>query len=176
MKKNKSSQNVIRNTEGDDGVGIESIVDDAVVVPIIQSTHPQEYDTTSLFACQKGIPKKLRYAGFGMTLAFAVTDFKLQGKTLDELVLSVAPRPFPPHMDLKGFYVATSRVREKSKLRVLHVPKKHKGALQHLLKLKHTPELKIWQESYDRRGDWCKKRALAAAKKLKKAEAKNDDD
>ena len=40
--------------DGEDGEGIESLTDDAIVVPILISRHTQEGDTTSLFSCMKG--------------------------------------------------------------------------------------------------------------------------
>ena len=140
--------------DGDDGVGIDSLVDNAVVVPIVQSKHVETYNPTSLWACLKGGPKALRLRHHPVSLAFAVTDFKLQGKTLDELLLSIAPRPFPPHLDRKAFYVMVSRVRTRKRLRVLHKPAKAKGGLNHILELKHTPELAAWNAAYNDKGDW----------------------
>ena len=113
-------------------------------VPIITSKHKDTHDATSLWACMKGVPKTIAFHAHPITLAFAVTDFKLQGKTLDKLILSIAPRPFPPHLDLKAFYVMVSRVRGRRGLRVLHRPAKHSGGLRHVLKLKHAPALKAW--------------------------------
>ncbi|CAK0867394.1 unnamed protein product [Prorocentrum cordatum] len=123
--------------DGDDGAGIESLVDDAVVVPILCSKHPKEHDMTSLFSCVKAMPKNVRHRGHAITFAFAVTDYKLQGKTKDNLILSIAPRPFPPHLDLKGFYVDVSRVRKRSGLRVLRLPPQRMGGLKHLYKLRY---------------------------------------
>ena len=98
-----------------------------------------------------------------MTLAFAVTDFKLQGKTKNLLTLSIAPRPFPPWLDLKGFYVTVSRARKRSGLRVLHKPPVKAGGLDHLYDLQHTTELTVWNKGYDARGDWNRAQAIAAA-------------
>jgi hypothetical protein len=154
--------------ESDDGAGIESLVDDAIVVPVLRSKHSQEHDTASLFACQKAVPKSLRYRGHGVTLAFAVTDYKLQGKTKDELILSIAPRPFLPYLDLKGFYVDVSRVRKRSSLRVLHRPPRSAGGLNHLYDLHHTVELSAWNLGYDNRGDWSRSLAKSAAEQQAK--------
>ena len=57
------------------------------------------------------VPRVLRHRGHPLTLAFALTDFKVQGCTESYVTLSIAPRPFPPHLDMKGFYVMISRVR-----------------------------------------------------------------
>ena len=149
--------------DGEDGEGIETLVADAIVVPIVVSKHTEVHDTVSLWACVKGVPKHIRYKAHPCTLAFAVTDFKLQGKTLDELILSVAPRPFTPHLDLKGFYVAVSRVRTRGRLRVLHRPPRDKGGLGHLYKLTHTKELAAWNRGYSESGDWDPAGQMAAS-------------
>ena len=62
------------------------------------------------------ITKKSRYHGHAVALAFAVTDYKLQGQTKDKLILSIALRLFPPHLDLKSFYVDVSRVHTKNNI------------------------------------------------------------
>ena len=62
-------------------------------MPIVVSKHTEEHDTSSLWACLKGVPKSIRLRAHPLTLAFAVTDFKLQGKTTEDLLLSIAPRP-----------------------------------------------------------------------------------
>ena len=99
-------------------------------MPIITSKHKAAHDTSSLWACMRAVPKTLNCTEHPITLAFAVTDFKLQGKTLEKLVLSIAPRPFPPHLDLKAFYVMVSRVRARCGLRLLHRPPQRTGGPQ----------------------------------------------
>ena len=64
--------------ESDDGVGIETLVEDAVVVPIIKSRHAEPYNTSSLWACMKHVPKTLRFHDHPVDLPFAVTVFRLQ--------------------------------------------------------------------------------------------------
>ena len=107
----------------------------------------------------------MRCSGFPVDVAFAVTDYKLQGKTEDKLVMSLAPRPFPPHHDLKGFYVAVSRVRKRDQLRVLYRPVARRGGFDHIKKLRHTLELKVWNEAYNASGDYDANLAQAAAQK-----------
>ena len=118
------------------------------------SKHVDVYDACSLWACLKAVPKKFRFRARPVTLAFAVTDYKLQAQTKDELLLSIAPRPFPPHLDLKGLYAMVSRVRTRRRLRVLHRPHRSKGGFDTLYKLKHTPELAAWNAGYNAAGDW----------------------
>ena len=123
-------------------------------MPIITSKHKAAHDTSSLWAWMRAVPKTLNCTEHPITLAFAVTDFKLQGKTLEKLVLSIAPRPFPPHLDLKAFYVMVSRVRARCGLRLLHRPPQRTGGLKYLLKLHHAPALAAWNSHYDAAGDW----------------------
>ena len=104
--------------DGEDGEGIEMLVADAIVVPIVLSKQTEVHDTVSLWACEK-CPKARPLQG---------PSFH-QGKTLGELILSIAPRPFTPHLDLKGFDVAVSRVRTRRRLCVLHHPPRDKGGL-----------------------------------------------
>ena len=104
-----------------------------------------------------------------MTLAFAVTDYKLQAQTKDKLILSIAPRPFLPHINMKGFHVMVGRVRARDHLRVLHRPAQHKGGLDHLSKLKWPPELAAWNAGYDESGDWDPTQPLPAATAKAKA-------
>ena len=79
--------------EDDDGKGIESLVDGAIVVPLVESRNVVECETHSLLACMKACPKTLRTTGFPVDLAFADTDYKLQGENCGELVFSAAPHP-----------------------------------------------------------------------------------
>ena len=97
--------------DDDTGEGIESIAADTLVVPIVASPDLLEYDTSSLYSTMSNIPRVLKHRGHPLTLAFAMTDFKVQGRTCDYVNLSIAARPFPPHLDMKGFYVMISRVR-----------------------------------------------------------------
>ena len=151
--------------EGDDGRGIQSLVGGAVVVPVV-AADTQDYHVSSLFAAMAGVPRLLHFVAATLTLAFAVTDFKLQGKTLDELVLSLAPRPFPPHLDIKGFYVFVSRVRRRARLRVLHKPSEEDGGFSHILALQYAPELGVWDQGYDANGDWNVNLAKVAAEAM----------
>ncbi len=123
---------------------------DAIVVPVPRSKERLEYETGSLYATMANVPRVLRHKGHPITLAFAFTDFKIQGKTLDYITLSLANRPFPPHIDLKGFYVMISRVRRADAIRVLS---KHDD-LKHLGNLRHAHELAVWHASYTDDGDW----------------------
>ena len=140
--------------QGDSGDGIDSLVEDCIVVPVKVSQHRFQVDTNSLYAILNNVPKSVHYRSHAITLAFAVTDYKLQGKTLDDLILSINPRSLPPHLDLKGFYVLVSRVRKLKGLHLLAPPGTGKRDLRYLFKLVHKKELAIWNGGYDAYGYW----------------------
>jgi hypothetical protein len=93
-----------------------------------------------------------------------LSQYKLQGVTKSKLIMSVAPKPFPPHMDMEALYVLVSRVRALSGLRVLQRPAASCGGLDNLLDLTHAAELCIWNEGYDSNsGLWDVQRARQCA-------------
>ena len=96
--------------------GATITIDGELVVPILMGKRSEVAKPTSIYAAQVAIPKQLMIKKHQFDLAFAVTDFKLQGKTTEDLLLSIAPRPVPPHLDLKGFYVMVSRARARRRL------------------------------------------------------------
>lgn len=103
-----------------------------------------------------------------ITLGFALTDYKLQGKTLKYLILNLTKHSWPPHMDLKGLYVLLSRVEELGHLRLLNGASEDRSELSHLLNLGHRAELATWSEGYDDSGRWCPRRVDMAAKHVLK--------
>ena len=184
-----------------------SLSEEVVVVPMGLAFKAEEFKPGSTFAAMNGIgvPQRRRKktgaltkkktSGLAVkehcvTLAFAVTDFKLQGASLDALVVSLAPRPFRPPIDLSSVYVLASRVRTRDGLRVL---RDDPAGWEHLKAMRHAPELEVWESSYDENGFFCEsmansaisalvrrlrdafernKRAKAAQKKAKKAASK----
>ena len=102
-------------------------------------------------------------SGFGVrdhavSLAFAVTDYKLQGMSLDVLVLSVGPRSFNPAIVLSGVYVLASRVKTRAGLRVLKL-----SCWDHLKTLRPEVALEIWDQSYGDDHSFKHERLKAAA-------------
>ena len=148
-----------------DNCGIESLVSGTLVVPVLEEKSWSEtHVCASHYAAVEGhVPKKVRYSGHPVTCALTLTSFKMQGGTFDKLIMSVHPRPFPPHLGLEAFYVFISRIRRLDNLRVLHKPPASEGGLDHLAELKHPPELRVWEKGYDEHGDWSAQRAQAAA-------------
>ena len=76
------------------------------------------------------------------------TDFELQGKTVDKLILCFGPRALPPYFSLSSVYVLASRVRMGDHLRVLGCDPKCDD-MSHLTDLVHPRALVVWESSYD---------------------------
>jgi len=118
--------------------------------------------TWSLFSAQRNVPRKLRVVRHPYTLAFALTNFKLQSRTLPRLVLSLFHSPAsPPHLTLCALYVFVSRVTTFDGLRLLLPP--NRAELDKAAKLAHDPYLAAWEAAYDpATGRWSDEAALAA--------------
>ena len=94
-----------------------------------------------------------------------MTDYKVQGKTLDYFILCIGPRKgIRPTLSLTDLYVLVSRVRQGKRLYVLGFDPKEEG--DHLRKLKHSPVLGIWRAGYGDDGRWDAKRAARFAAEL----------
>ena len=153
--------------DGDQGEGIESLTSGAVVVPIIiDARSTVTCDTTSLHALINNIPKSITVRTHMITLGFALTDYKLQGKTLKYLILNLTKYSWPPHMDLKGLYVLLSRVKKFGHIRLLNGVSKDRSELSYLLNLRHRAELAIWSEGYDDSGRWSPIQVEMAANRV----------
>lgn len=90
----------------------------------------------------------------GYELGFAITFHKIQGQTCDKLIVDLNKRPFQPKVSFDTFYVAISRVRHSSDLRLLPLHHSDKN-LNHLLTLKAPKELNRWLAAYNpKNGMW----------------------
>jgi hypothetical protein len=93
-------------------------------------------------------------------LMFAVTDYKLQGQTLDKLILSLGERTFKPHLSLQKLYVLVSRVRAAKDIRLLK-PQDPNG-FNYIKHLQHVPALHVWNSGYNASRSWEDNLANAA--------------
>ena len=108
-------------------------------------------------------------------LGFAVTYHKIQGQTLGQVILVMHHRKSKQLLSMcfEMLYVAVTRVRRASDIRVLFFPdgkngskaKRLDGGLEHLKKLKRPAHFDAWLASYDKDGNW------SSAELLKKAAA-----
>ena len=124
---------------------VEPTTDGAQVVPVLCSVNLHEVDNLSTYAAQQGLAQKLRVKIHQYDFAFALTDYKLQGRTIPRLVLSVCRRHRAPWMYLSAFYVLISRVRELSGLRLLL---NDKDGLQKVAEQESDEYLHAWHRGY----------------------------
>jgi hypothetical protein len=89
------------------------------VISLLLSPHEEKVDCYSVYAAQQGIPSKMGVKRHPYDLAFALTDYKLQGRTLPKLIISLCKRVRMPWMTLQSFYVLISRVESLKGLRIL---------------------------------------------------------
>ena len=117
------------------------------VVPLFTEGNDSEEDLNSLYAAHEGIAHRVSVKGHGYAIAFAMTDFKLQGRTLPKLLISICDRPRPPYMTLPAFYVLSSRVQSRQGLRLLQLDKKGLSGVSHL---KPSETLHGWEHGYSK--------------------------
>ena len=95
-------------------------------------------------------------------LGFAVTYHKVQGQTLDCVILGLHQRKSRQLLSLcfEMLYVAWTRVRRAEDMRVLYFNNDDKGGsdmpkgLRHLLKLERPLRFDGWMQAYDSHGQW----------------------
>ena len=154
---------------------IAPLCSDAQVIPLLVSPNAETVVLSSSFAAQANIAESVKVRCFQYMLAFAMTDFKLQGRTMPKLVLSVCKRSKPPYMTLAAFYVLVSRVRTLGSLRLLQDDTEGRTSL---FGLAHDEYLAAWERGYDEDGWWsdeCAKRAVTVRRKAR-AQAKQKRD
>ena len=99
--------------------------------------------------------EKIRYINFRMhpvDLLFTVTYHKLQGATLDKLILSINKHPNPRlRLVLSSLYVGITRVHSLSEVRVLPYTDED---VDYLVTLKLDDLLKEWINNYTKEGRW----------------------
>ena len=112
----------------------------ARVIPIRQERRNHE-------SWERGVQKVTGYRGFQWTLAFAITFFKIQGLTLDRLVLFLTKCQSKRIMPVKAsdIVVGFTRVKKGSHIRVWpHSP----DGLRYLTKLPRRNNLSKWDGNY----------------------------
>jgi len=141
----------------------DSLVSGAAVVPLKETIHVEPVKLTSPESLVAGLPM-LKTMPHTACLAFARTDYKLQGVTLSHLLLSLSARSFQPYIDMSGAYVLASRVRSGAGLKVLPLP--HRGTLDHLQQLSWPQELRVFAAGWNDQGCWDASLSKAAVAEL----------
>lgn len=121
----------------------ESLLPEQQVIPLLPlrgANHTVLIDGTTCSVC----PRE-----FGYELGFAVTFHKVQGKTLSKVLINFNKMPSPPHITFEFAYVALTRVRRGSDVRVLP-----SSALDHMLQLRADDDVQRWLGAFDDEGVW----------------------
>ena len=127
--------------------------DKTIVIPILQGTNKQTEKVLvhggPTYACSQMTVKN----NFPLELAFAITVNKAQGRTIDHVILAISKKPVAVcNMGLKELYVALSRVRHTSSIRLLVTgddPIKKWFALAYIDVLKVDPTVAAFFAGYN---------------------------
>jgi hypothetical protein len=120
-------------------------------VPVLKSPKDETADCYSMYSAQQGIARQVSVKRHSFDLAFALTDYKLQGRTLPKLILSVCRRKRMPWMTLQSFYVLVSRTTTMAGLRLLQYDE---VGLDSVRKQMPDKYLYAWERGYDDDGKW----------------------
>ena len=102
---------------------------------------------------------KLKMRVHPYQLAFALTDYKMQGRTMDKIMISLPQRTSSYELQLNSLYTFISRVRTQDGLRLLQ---NDTTALEEAKLLGPDERLHCWEEGYDENGEWSDERAKRA--------------
>ena len=83
---------------------------------------------------------------------FVVTFHKVQGKTLNKVILELNKRPFQPSLTFNMLLVALSRVKSREGIRIVKL--RTGNNLDYLKQLKRDSDLRIWLAGFDQNGIW----------------------
>ena len=115
------------------------------VMCIRKSLDNEEMSLVGTYSAMMQLGRHLHCQVMQFQPAFALTDFKLQGRTLPKLILNICNRPMAPYMTWCSFYVMVSRVTEREGLRLLN---HDKVGLVKLKNLRMPSELVAWERGY----------------------------
>jgi len=135
-----------------------TLVEDQIVVPIGLKDQDKQHISITL---ENGHPISfdVQAQPHRIDLAFVITFWKIQGRTIPKIILALNKRPFKPHITYTMLLVALSRVSKGDDIRIL--PLQEENGLDYLMKLKYDEDLEIWMEGFDpntRR--WDSKRSI----------------
>ena len=97
--------------------------------------------------------RDLRATTSNHELGFAITFHKVQGQTLDKVILCLEkPLQGQGQLSTASLYVGLTRVRRNADMRIF--PLRAGASLDHLLQLKKDRALTAWRQRYDALGKW----------------------
>jgi hypothetical protein len=122
------SINIQLNEHGTNFDPTTSMLPDVQVIPMLLNTRsPRKLQV----AAKKKNQRQLTYYDYGVDLAFALTYFKVQGLTLDRVILDLNTTVMPK-INVAAIYVGLSRVRHGTHIRILPVNNECRMALNQL--------------------------------------------
>jgi len=120
----------------------QTLVPTELVIPVLETGDGEHvdhvlgpFDNFDLYTIEHGVE-----------LGFAITFHKVQGRTLQKIILDLNKRPFNPPVTYTGFYVGVSRVKLSDNMRIL--PPQPGGDFSHLLNLHPSLELRAWLSGF----------------------------
>jgi hypothetical protein len=134
------------------------------VIPLILSSNTEDADCYSIYSAQHSLTRRILIKRHPYEIAFAITDFKLQGRTLPKLILSLPKRRALPWMTLQSFYVLISRVPRMSGLRLLQYDRL---GIQSVRTQMPDIYLYAWERGFDSTGIWDAKLAAKALQHIR---------
>jgi len=112
--------------------------------------------------------RTLLHQSHAVELGFAYTDYKIQGATVDKLILMLQKRPCVPHLTIGSVHVGLTRVKKGDDIRIWPMDITPES-VQHLTKLRRSIGLKIWKSNYNNgRWDECGLRHISEQEYRKK--------
>ena len=87
-----------------------------------------------------------------VNLSFAFTDYKVQGLTLDKLIVMLNKQA--ARHDLATIYVGISRVRRLQDLMIWPINCNDDKVIEHLVRIRRPEFIQIWRKGYDNEGTW----------------------
>jgi hypothetical protein len=135
------------------------------VIPLLLSS-AEDVDCYSVYAAQHSVSRRVLIKRHPYDMAFAITDFKLQDRTLPKLILSLPKRHELPWMTLQSFYVLILRVPCMAGLRLLQYDRK---GLQSVRTQMPDIYLYAWERGFDDSGLWKPELAVKALHHIRHA-------
>ena len=121
----------------------------SIIVPISRPGKPKTYNFTNVVDGVPRVSVKVDVAPPGITLAFSITCHKVQGATLDRIILYLQRSKFSIQLDLTSIYVLLSRVREYKHLRIW--PLRKGENIKHLQEIERDMTNPVWFAGFETR-------------------------
>ena len=130
-----------------------TLVQNRIIVPIVARRFKSErWDSCPVRGGDGFLPSQVDVsANFPIELAFAITIYKAQGRTLPRVILSLSHRRMQQcQLSYAAIYVALSRVKESNNIRLLVHDKNGTKLenIQYITALKPCPSIKAFFEGF----------------------------